>query len=345
MAPCTAGQAARQRAATDLAAPPGYNDGVSIVNAPAREIAAKVVYYGPGLSGKTTSLKQVYAGVRPETRGQLISLSTEGDRTLFFDFLPLKIEQIRGLGAAAPALHRARPGLLRRHPEAGPQRRRRGGLRRRLAARRHRREPRVDVEPARRTWRRWGSTSAPSRWSSSTTSATSPSALPVEQLRRELNRRGAPDFETATGRQRHAGAEGDHRLVMSTCAPASRRLVVMATSKSAAGGRPGRPDHRRGGRDAVQSTAWLRRGRPSRRRDAPTRPPDATPRPRAPRPRPAPRRPRRLLPPRPARPGCRWLRPLTSPGSSREGRARSPRWSSLDPGAGLRAAVRRAAEG
>jgi len=70
---------------------------VSIVNAPAREIAAKVVYYGPGLSGKTTSLKQVYAGVRPESRGQLISLSTEGDRTLFFDFLPLRIEPIGGL--------------------------------------------------------------------------------------------------------------------------------------------------------------------------------------------------------------------------------------------------------
>jgi mutual gliding-motility protein MglA len=71
---------------------------VSIVNAPAREIAAKVVYYGPGLSGKTTSLKQVYAGIRPDTRGQLISLSTEGDRTLFFDFLPVKIDPIGGLG-------------------------------------------------------------------------------------------------------------------------------------------------------------------------------------------------------------------------------------------------------
>jgi signal recognition particle receptor subunit beta len=71
---------------------------VSIVNAPAREITAKIVYYGPGLSGKTTSLKQVYASVRHETRGQLVSLSTEGDRTLFFDFLPLKIEQVRGLG-------------------------------------------------------------------------------------------------------------------------------------------------------------------------------------------------------------------------------------------------------
>jgi signal recognition particle receptor subunit beta len=76
---------------------PAYNGGVSIVNPASREIAAKVVYYGPGLSGKTTSLKQVYAGIRPEARGQLISLSTEGDRTLFFDFLPVKVDQINGL--------------------------------------------------------------------------------------------------------------------------------------------------------------------------------------------------------------------------------------------------------
>jgi mutual gliding-motility protein MglA len=70
---------------------------VSTVNPVAREISAKIVYYGPGLSGKTTSLQQVHASTRPETRGQLISLSTEGDRTLFFDFLPVKLEQVRGL--------------------------------------------------------------------------------------------------------------------------------------------------------------------------------------------------------------------------------------------------------
>ena len=70
---------------------------MSTVNALAREISAKIVYYGPGLSGKTTSLQRVYDFVRPENRGQMISLNTEGDRTLFFDFLPLKIEQVRGL--------------------------------------------------------------------------------------------------------------------------------------------------------------------------------------------------------------------------------------------------------
>jgi signal recognition particle receptor subunit beta len=70
---------------------------VSTVNPLARELSAKIVYYGPGLSGKTTSLRQIHASVRPEARGQLISLSTEGDRTLFFDFLPLELEQVRGL--------------------------------------------------------------------------------------------------------------------------------------------------------------------------------------------------------------------------------------------------------
>ena len=74
-----------------------YDAPVSTVNPLAREISAKIVYYGPGLSGKTTTLQHVHGAVRPETRGQLISLSTEGDRTLFFDFLPLKIEQVRGL--------------------------------------------------------------------------------------------------------------------------------------------------------------------------------------------------------------------------------------------------------
>jgi signal recognition particle receptor subunit beta len=70
---------------------------VSTVNPLAREISAKIVYYGPGLSGKTTTLQKIHAGVRPEARGQLISLSTEGDRTLFFDFLPLEIRQVQGL--------------------------------------------------------------------------------------------------------------------------------------------------------------------------------------------------------------------------------------------------------
>jgi mutual gliding-motility protein MglA len=70
---------------------------VSMVNPLARELSAKIVYYGPGLSGKTTTLQRIHASVRPDARGELISLSTVGDRTLFFDFLPLEIEHVRGL--------------------------------------------------------------------------------------------------------------------------------------------------------------------------------------------------------------------------------------------------------
>ena len=71
---------------------------VSLINPLAREISAKVVYYGPGLSGKTTSLKYIYEAVRPERRGQLLTLATEGDRTIFFDFLPLQVKQVQGMG-------------------------------------------------------------------------------------------------------------------------------------------------------------------------------------------------------------------------------------------------------
>ncbi|MBS2031639.1 MAG: GTP-binding protein [Deltaproteobacteria bacterium] len=67
---------------------------MSTVNVSAREVAAKIVYYGPGLSGKTTNLKRIHDSVKPTARGELTALATEGDRTLFFDFLPVKVERI-----------------------------------------------------------------------------------------------------------------------------------------------------------------------------------------------------------------------------------------------------------
>src|SRR5512139_3105254 len=69
---------------------------MSFINYSSREINCKIVYYGPGLCGKTTNLQYVYARTSPETKGKLISLSTETDRTLFFDFLPLSLGEIRG---------------------------------------------------------------------------------------------------------------------------------------------------------------------------------------------------------------------------------------------------------
>src|SRR5580698_2461126 len=69
---------------------------MSFINYSSREINCKIVYYGPGLCGKTTNLQYIYNKTNPETKGKLISLSTETDRTLFFDFLPLSLGEIRG---------------------------------------------------------------------------------------------------------------------------------------------------------------------------------------------------------------------------------------------------------
>jgi mutual gliding-motility protein MglA len=69
---------------------------MSMINYALREINCKIVYYGPGLCGKTTNLEYVYDKVAPTTRGKLISLATESERTLFFDFLPVDLGSIRG---------------------------------------------------------------------------------------------------------------------------------------------------------------------------------------------------------------------------------------------------------
>ena len=67
-----------------------------MINYSAREINCKVVYYGPALCGKTTNLEVIHRRVAPESRGTLMSLATETDRTLFFDFLPLDLGAVRG---------------------------------------------------------------------------------------------------------------------------------------------------------------------------------------------------------------------------------------------------------
>ena len=69
---------------------------MSMINYAAREINCKIVYYGPGLGGKTTNLEHVHGKVAPEARGKLISLATETERTLFFDFLPVDLGSVRG---------------------------------------------------------------------------------------------------------------------------------------------------------------------------------------------------------------------------------------------------------
>ena len=69
---------------------------MSFINYLSREINCKIVYYGPGLCGKTTNLQYIYNKTNPEAKGKMISLATETERTLFFDFLPLSLGEIRG---------------------------------------------------------------------------------------------------------------------------------------------------------------------------------------------------------------------------------------------------------
>ena len=69
---------------------------MTFINYASREINCKIVYYGPGLCGKTTNIQWIYEQAHPEKRGKLVSLATETDRTLFFDFLPLDMGMVKG---------------------------------------------------------------------------------------------------------------------------------------------------------------------------------------------------------------------------------------------------------
>ena len=70
---------------------------MAVVNARTKEINAKIVYYGPGHSGKTTNLKKIYSLLKPDVRGKLMALSTQSDRTIFFDYLPMDLGSVRGM--------------------------------------------------------------------------------------------------------------------------------------------------------------------------------------------------------------------------------------------------------
>jgi signal recognition particle receptor subunit beta len=69
---------------------------MSFINFATKEINCKIVYYGPGLSGKTVNIKWIFGHVRPENRGELVTLATETERTLFFDFVPIEISNVKG---------------------------------------------------------------------------------------------------------------------------------------------------------------------------------------------------------------------------------------------------------
>lgn len=69
---------------------------MALINVAAREIHCKIVYYGPGMGGKTSNLQYIHSAVPKEVKGELLSIATETERTLFFDFLPLDLGKVRG---------------------------------------------------------------------------------------------------------------------------------------------------------------------------------------------------------------------------------------------------------
>jgi signal recognition particle receptor subunit beta len=69
---------------------------MALINVAAREIHGKIVYYGPGLSGKTTNLQYIHSRIPSNTKGELLSIETETERTLFFDFLPIDLGKVHG---------------------------------------------------------------------------------------------------------------------------------------------------------------------------------------------------------------------------------------------------------
>jgi mutual gliding-motility protein MglA len=74
---------------------PGVSS-MAIVNLKKREIECKIVYYGPGRCGKTTNLDYIFKAYKKQVSGEMVSINTDGDRTLFFDFLPMELGKLRG---------------------------------------------------------------------------------------------------------------------------------------------------------------------------------------------------------------------------------------------------------
>ena len=167
---------------------------MSFINYMSREINCKIVYYGPGLCGKTTNLQYIYSKTNPDAKGKMISLATETERTLFFDFLPLALGEIRGFKTRfhlytvpGQVFYDASRKLILKGVD---------GVVFVADSQIERMEANLEsVENLRSTCASRATSSTRSRTSSSTTSATCPNAAPLEELRRLLNPSGVPDFE------------------------------------------------------------------------------------------------------------------------------------------------------
>jgi signal recognition particle receptor subunit beta len=199
---------------------------MALINHRSREIHFKVVYYGPGLCGKTTNLKCLYEKLPPERRGKLISISTDHERTLFFDFLPIELGQIQGLTTrfhlyTVPGqiyYQRSRRAVLQgldavvfvadSHP----------------ARERANRESMVDLAANLQSIGMTPEEIKRLGWVFQYNKRDLPVALPVERMRALLNTGGAPDFEAVASQGR-----GVNETLKAACKAMLARLASDAT--------------------------------------------------------------------------------------------------------------------
>ena len=196
---------------------------MALINHRAREIHFKIVYYGPGLGGKTTNLRFLHDRLPPERRGQLISIATDHERTLFFDFLPVELGQVNGF-------------LTRFHLYTVP-----GQVYYRLSRRAVLQGADgivfvADSHPAREQANADSLADLTAHLQSLALTPAQlerlprvfqwnkrdlPAALPVERLRARLNPRGAPDFEAVASQGR-----GVNETLRTVCKAVLARLVT-----------------------------------------------------------------------------------------------------------------------
>ncbi len=169
---------------------------MSFINYMAREINCKIVYYGPGLCGKTTNLQYIYERTNPDAKGKMITLATETERTLFFDFLPLSLGEIRGFKTRfhlytvpGQVFYDASRKLILKGVDGVVFV---GRLADRSASEANHESRSRTCAP---TWPSRATRSTSSRTSSSTTSATCRTSCAVEELRPLINPTNVPDFE------------------------------------------------------------------------------------------------------------------------------------------------------
>ena len=222
---------------------------MSLVNFTAREITCKIVYYGPGRSGKTTNLQYIFGRVPDTRRGRMVSLATQGDRTLFFDFLPHRPGEHLGVPDQVPAVHRAGAELLQRDAEAGAAGRGRRRVRGRQPGAAVRRQPREPAEPA-------GEPAEPGRGR-----AHDADRVPVQQAG-PAGRAGAAAVRAGRGAQLPRACRASART-RCTAAACSRRSRASPSSCCASWPREGLPNEHAAGRSPVRR-ARGGRGQPHR---------------------------------------------------------------------------------